>query len=828
MIEMAETTPIEILINLRFQPQGITETTQALDEVLSRINRLRQAGVPISTVTSGLGQVRNEATRTAQAMQQASSSGMIFYRSIGALGLIVPMTSQQLNAFEQAVNATKLAMQGGKQELETAKVKTAEFARTMGIAENVAGEWVLTCARMQTKARELGTTMRRIPIGFLEERFRRTRAFMRAFTGALGRFGFTFFRVGYQVYWASIGLIFYVLSLRRARYEQVRMERTALSMVQAYYRMKEAEEDLREIIKEHGPASREAQRAARQLAIMRIRQRIVEEQLRASIEQAVIAEKSAFLTLIPIMINVGAVFSNAVAAILAYISTSMASASATATDTAAKTANIAVSNVGIIQRIKEAISHITNTSAINAETIATWALVAAKTALISLGPPLIGMAIGWALAQWQAAQVQEEVNRRMAEMREQMRSMKEEVERLTNSYLSMSGSAKEVITSSEQLSKVMDVLEEKMTGGSVYDSVLAVNSALNTLSRSLREVRDIRLQYSISIEGIQEARNQIESLELPQRRTNLEVTQQIRQVLIPANIPRIRDQIQNIRQIVIPARIPIIQDTTQYIKQEVQLAEIPEIEDKVQRIRQIAVLARIPEIEDQTQLIRQILERVEIPAVEEQEQYIRQTLIPVSIPRVQNQIQFIFQRLIRTEIPEVDNQIQFIEQRLLSTEIPEIEEKEQVIRQRLVPVEIPSIQDQVQYIRQEVTLAHIPDIQDKVQYIRQELIPVSIPRIEDQRQRILQEIEVLTRVPELVRRNVEVEIDVPSRIVKRVDLDIETRIGREIRRTVERPSGNVINLSIGQIQVQSKEELKEVLRNVYYSLQRNVREISLV
>ena len=31
MIEMAETTPIEILINLRFQPQGIPETIQALE-----------------------------------------------------------------------------------------------------------------------------------------------------------------------------------------------------------------------------------------------------------------------------------------------------------------------------------------------------------------------------------------------------------------------------------------------------------------------------------------------------------------------------------------------------------------------------------------------------------------------------------------------------------------------------------------------------------------------------------------------------------------------------------------------------------------------------
>ncbi len=674
MIEMAETTPIEILINLRFEPKGIPETITALDEVLSRINRLRQAGVPISTVTSGLGQVRNEATRTAQTMQQASSSGMLFYRSIGRLGLIVPMTKEQLNAFDQAVNAVEVAIKGGREEVEIAKMKVAEFARTMNISENVAGEWALACADARVKAERLGTAIRRMPIGPLEERFRRTRAFMQAFTGALGRFGFTFFRVGYQIYWASIGLMFYILSLRRARFEQTRMERTALSMVQNYYRIKEAEEDLRETIEQYGPASREARRAARQLAIMRIRQRIVEEQLRASIEQSVIAEKSAFFTLIPIMINFGAVFQNVIAAIAAYISMAMASASATSADTVAKAQNIAVSNMGIIQRIREAISHVTNTSAINAETIATKLLIAAKATLISLGPPLVGMFIGLALAQWQAAEVQKEVNERMAKMRRQMREMKAEIERLSNSYLSMSGSSKEVITSTDQLSKVMEELEEKMTGGSVYDSVLAVNSALNVLSRSLREVRDIRLQYSVAIEGIQEARNQIESLEqVPERRTNVEVIQEIRQVLIPANIPRIRDQIQ--------------------------------------------------------------------------------------------------------------------------------------------------------YIKQEVILAHIPEIQDKIQYIRQELIPVSIPRIEDRRQRILQEVEVQTRVPELVRRNVEVEIDVPSRIVKRVDLDIETRIGREFRRTVERPSGNVINLSIGQIHVRNTEEMKDIIRNVYYSLQRNVREI---
>jgi len=714
MIEMAETTPIEILINLRFQPQGIPETIQALDQVLSRVNQLRQAGVPFTNVASSLGQVRNEATRTAQTMQQASSSGMIFYRSIGALGLIVPMTSQQLNAFEQAVNATALAIKGGEQELEVAKIKTAEFARTMGIAENVAGEWVLACARMKTKAEELGTTIRRIPIGQLEERFRRTRAFMQAFTGALGRFGFTFFRVGYQFYWASIGLLFYVLSLRRARYEQIRMQRTALSLVQNYYRIKEAEEDLRETIEEYGPTSQEARRAARQLAIMRIRQRVAEEQLRASIEQAIVAEKSAFLTLIPIMINFGAVVSNIVAAIWAYISTGILSTGVTNAMAASKMVATASSSQLNVQTAVETEKHVVNTGAIMQETLATKLLTIAKAALISLGPSLIGMFIGWVVAQWQAAEVQREVNRRMAEMQRRMRSMKGEIERLTDSYLSMSGTTKEVVSTSEQLSGLMEELEEKMTGGSVYDSVLAVNSALNILSESLREVRDIRLQYSISIEGIQEARTQIETLEqIPERRTNIEITQEIRQALIPAEISRIPELSQYIRQIIIPARIP------------------------------------------------------------------------------------------------------------------EIEEKEQVIRQRLYAVQIPSIQDQVQYIRQEVILAHIPDIQDKIQYIRQELIPVSIPRIEDQRQRILQEVEVQTRVPELIRRDIEVEINVPNRIVKRVDLDIETRIGREFRRTVERPSGNVINLSIGQIQVRSTEEIKDIIQNVYYSLQRNVREIPI-
>ena len=175
MIEMAETTPIEILINLRFQPQGIGETIQALDQVLSRINQLRQAGVPISSVTAGLGQVRNEATRTAQTMQQASSSGMVFYRSIGRLGLIVPMTKEQLNAFEQAVNATEAAIKGGREEVEIAKMKVAEFARTMNISENVAGEWALACADARVKADRLGTSVRRISLGSLEEGFRRTR-----------------------------------------------------------------------------------------------------------------------------------------------------------------------------------------------------------------------------------------------------------------------------------------------------------------------------------------------------------------------------------------------------------------------------------------------------------------------------------------------------------------------------------------------------------------------------------------------------------------------------------------------------------------------------
>jgi len=622
------------------------------------------------------------------------------------------MTKEQFDSFQEAVIAASRATSQVPESVDLAKEKIANFAQTMGITNERAAQMVVAFIAAKEATEKTGREIARVPISPLEEAFRRTRTAIRGFTASVGTAGFVFMRVGYQAYWAAIGLIFYSLSVRRARFEQIRMQRTALSMIQAYYRIKEAEEDLKETIEKYGPASREARRAARELALMRIRQRIAEEQLRSSIEQAVVAEMSAFLTLFPIYINFIALIWNIRGALGALNALRAMSVAVNYQEASAKTVNAVASEISKNAEMAERIAHVANTGAVVTETVATWGAVTAKTALIGVATMGIGALIAWGATMALQAHIQREVNRRMAEMRRQMRSMKTEVERLSDSYLSMSGTTKEVITSTDQLSKVMEELEEKMTGRSVYDSVLAVNSALNILSRSLREVRDIRLQYSISIEGIQEARTQIESLEqVPERRTNIEVTQEIRQVFIPAVFPRITEQIQYIRQIVIPARISNVQDLTQYIKQEVQLADIPEVEDKVQRIRQIAILARIPEIED------------------------------------------------------------------------------------------------------------------KIQYIRQELIPVSIPRIEDQRQRIFQEIEVQTRIPQLVRRNVEVEIDVPSRIVKKVDLDIETRIGGEFRRTVERPSGNVINLSIGQIQVRNTEEMRDIIRNVYYSLQRNVREI---
>ena len=424
MIEMAETTPIEILINLRFQPQGIPETIQALDQVLSRINQLRQAGVPISAVTSGLGQIRSQATRTAQSMQQVASSGAIFWVTFDRLGVTLAMTKEQFDSFQEAVTAADRATSRVPESVEFAREKVAQFAQTMGISNQRAAELVAAYTPLTEASRRVGRET-----DALSSRYSNLRRYMRAFQVQLGEAGFAFFRVGYQVYWVSIGLIFYSLSLWRAQQAQIALQRSALSLLRTQYNLQEQEERLQEIIREYGPASREAQRAARDLAIMRIRQRIYEEQLRVAIRRTAVAEWSARLTLIPLYINTIAIIWNLFAAVTAKSSAEMADVAQTP------------AKVG---------AHMSLIAAIKAHTLATWGLITAKAILRALTIPVIGALTAFASIQMVNALVNQQVEEQMRRLNEQMREYRSEIDQTvssltmnTNAFREWSGSMEE-------------------------------------------------------------------------------------------------------------------------------------------------------------------------------------------------------------------------------------------------------------------------------------------------------------------------------------------------------------------------------------------------
>ena len=572
MIEMAESTPIEILINLRFKPEGITETIQALDEVLSRINRLRQAGVPISTVTSGLGQIRSQATRTAQSIQQVASSGAIFWVTFDRLGITLAMTKEQFDSFQEAVTAANQATSRVPESVEFASEKVAQFAQTMGISNQRAAELVAAYTPLSEATRKVGRSTDE-----LSSRYGSLRRYMRAFQVQLGEAGFAFFRIGYQIYWVSIGLIFYSLSLYRAQQAQIQLQRSALSLLRTQYALQDQEERLQEIIREYGPASREAQRAARDLAIMRIRQRIYEEQLRVAIRRTAVAEWSARLTLIPLYINTIAIIWNLFAAVTAKSAAEMADVAQTP------------AKVG---------AHMSLIGAIKAHIMATWGLITAKAILRAITIPVIGALTAFASIQIVNALVNRQVEEQMRRLNEEMRKYRAEIDQTVSSVLLSASAFTEWSGSMEEARELANELELEMTGRSLNEAILEVSRSSDILRERLEHLRNIQIRYEIIGEPLtQISENIFQIRDRIQRNIGMIVSEYvIRQRIEEARIPEVPDQVQKIRQTVRFAEIPQVQDQTQYIRQVLVPIDIPRVEDQIQRIiREIDIQVNIPE-----------------------------------------------------------------------------------------------------------------------------------------------------------------------------------------------------------------------------------------
>ncbi len=253
-------------------------------------------------------------------------------------------------------------------------------------------------------------------------------------------------------------------------------------------------------------------------------------------------------------------------------------------------------------------------------------------------------------------------------------------------------------------------------------------------------------------------------------------TATVRQQVIPAVIPAVRDQIQRIQQEVVPAVVEGPMALVQTIRQELVEIAIPAVRDQIQRIQQEVVPAVVEGPMALVQTIRQELVEIAIPAVRDQIQRVRQQVVPAIVEAPTALVQAIRQELVEVAIPAVRDQLQRIRQEV----VPAIAEAPmalvQTIRQELLVSTIPVVRDSTQIIRQDLIAAVIPAVRDQVQIIRQQVIAAMLPDIPGQQQTIRQVlIGAETPRPQTIRQIVERSQQTQSAMVRRDDERTPTR-----------------------------------------------------
>jgi len=480
--------PIDLVINVRFQAQGVQQVRNALDGIIQRIERLRGLGVPIYALTQAFNVAGVAAVNVGQAFLQVLVRGAGLSDTLSRLATETGLSNQALLDLTMLALRVRTALTPiPARELAQ---EIARLAEQYNVSNDVMRTAFTTILEQEQGLDRLRGMIERVSRakGRLSERYQTTRRYMQEFTGAMGVAGYLYMRIGYQIYWVSIGLIFYALSLRRVTIAQYQLEAASLAFLRSQYAIRDAEERLHETIARFGPTSREAQRAARDLALMRIQQGLQERRLRLLVEQTVTAQVTQYLTLIPIMINLGAIIMQMYSAYVALtaiqgIHTVQTKAGATSKGILATISGVLSGALGT-----EATQHGVNTAAIAAETAAQHALNIAKIIGIGIVTFGIGALVAWGATMAVTSWITAETNRRMEELNREIQSLNASVTGIMGSYGVYTEQTERLSEANRRLTESISDTEEELTGESLLDALLRTTNATRIFINTIRDL----------------------------------------------------------------------------------------------------------------------------------------------------------------------------------------------------------------------------------------------------------------------------------------------------------------------------------------------------
>lgn len=129
------------------------------------------------------------------------------------------------------------------------------------------------------------------------------RAYSNEVKAAIGPLGTAFRETTMQLYWASLGMMFYTMTLGRADKARLTSETRANSLAKTYYNLTKLQKQLTEANLQYGSSSEQAAEASVQLAMAENDLKLQKEQLRISAKDEAMQQIQSYLTLIPLTVN---------------------------------------------------------------------------------------------------------------------------------------------------------------------------------------------------------------------------------------------------------------------------------------------------------------------------------------------------------------------------------------------------------------------------------------------------------------------------------------------------------------------------------------------
>lgn len=129
------------------------------------------------------------------------------------------------------------------------------------------------------------------------------KAYSNASKAAIGPLGTAFREVTMQLYWASLGFMFYTMTLTRASQAELTKITNANNLAKTYYNLNKMQKDLTKTVLEYGYGSEEAREASAQLMMAQKDLEIQQKSLGVSAKMQVMQEMQSYLSAIPLIVN---------------------------------------------------------------------------------------------------------------------------------------------------------------------------------------------------------------------------------------------------------------------------------------------------------------------------------------------------------------------------------------------------------------------------------------------------------------------------------------------------------------------------------------------